>query len=142
MALLPLTNLETHPVGSTNVAGIISGNWETLEAIAAANGFNRQAFAILAYASTITLDFQAARTRRTNLTGDVIVAFGTMATGEDVTLILKGDGSTRNLTWPASIVWLGAAAPATLAANKSLAVRFFSTGTTSADVFATWQVQP
>ena len=142
MALLPLTGLETHPVGSTNVAGIISGTWETIEAIAAANGFHRPAFATLVYAATITLDFTAARTRRTDLTGNVTVAFGTLAAGEDVTLILKGDGSTRNLTWPASVVWLGAAAPATLAANKSLAVRFFSTGTAAADVFATWQVQP
>jgi hypothetical protein len=33
MAIQPSTLLETHPAGTTNVGGIINGNWERLEAL-------------------------------------------------------------------------------------------------------------
>jgi hypothetical protein len=31
LALLPITGLEDHPAGTTNVGGIINGNWERIE---------------------------------------------------------------------------------------------------------------
>lgn len=142
MALLPLTGLETHPAGESNVGGIISGNWETLEAIAEENGFHRASYAALAYAASVTLDFTAARHRMTSLGGNITVAFSNLEAGRDATLILRGDASSRTLTWPAGVVWLGSAAPGTLAANKTLSVRFFATGATASDVIATWQVEP
>lgn len=33
MAALPTTALETHPVGTAGINGVINGNWDTLEAI-------------------------------------------------------------------------------------------------------------
>ncbi len=141
MALLPFTQLETHPVGTANTNGLISGNWLILEAIAAENGFHRAALNVITYAASVTVPFDAARHQYIDLTGNITIAFGTLTAGADVTLMMKSDGSSRNLTWPGSVRWLGAAAPSALAANKTIAVRFFSVGTTAADVVATWSVQ-
>lgn len=141
MAALPYTGLETHPAGTANVNGIINANWQKLETIATTNGWTRASYAALTYAGTVTLDFAAARTRYVALTGTLTVAFSNLSAGADCSLILTADASSRALTWPASIIWLGTA-PTALAANKSLRVHFFSQGTTAAAVFASFDVQP
>lgn len=141
MAILSKTGLETHPVGTANVNGIINANWQTLENLATTTGWARPAFAAITYASTITPSFTGAKTQRCALTNNVTVAFANIKAGFELALILTADASTRNLTWPVGVVWLGTA-PATLAAGKTLLVRFTPKGTTAADVYATFDVEP
>lgn len=142
MALLPLTGLESHPPGTSNLVGIINANWTALEAIAASNGFARAGLSTVTYASTITLDWKDALRQLCSLTGNVTVAFSNITSGWSLELLLKADSSSRNLTWPSGIVWLGTSAPSALAANKTMRVRFFATGTASTDVTAEYTVQP
>jgi hypothetical protein len=52
------------------------------------------------------------------------------------------DGSTRTLTFPAGWHFVGAAAPANIAANKRAWLQLRSTGTTDAEVIARWLVEP
>lgn len=176
MALLTNTLLETTPVGTTNLAGIINANWSVLEALfnpalssgdARYNAFlkaltrnalpasqsrlewdntnskiiSRPTQAVISYAATITVASQGALCQYCALTGNVTVQFDTIAAGRSVELLLEADGSTRNLTWPASIRWLGTA-PATLAANKQLRVRFEMRTGAAAGITASFAVEP
>lgn len=96
----------------------------------------------IVYAGTITFDMDGPASQSVTLTGDLVVALTTLAEGQEITIYLDPGASLRNLTWPASIRWLGAAAPATIAANKLLAVTLRSRGTTAANVVATFTVEP
>lgn len=177
MAILTNTLLETTPVGTTNLAGIINANWSIIEAMMnpalssgdarynlpwkaltrngtlptgqarlewdAANtkAISRLAQAVITYAATITVASQGALCQYCALTGNVTVQFDTIAAGRSVELLLEADGSTRNLTWPASIRWLGTA-PATLAANKQLRVRFEMRTGSASGITASFAVEP
>lgn len=141
MAILSKTGLETHPVGTTNVNGIINANWQQLEALATSTGWARAAFASITYAATITPSFIGAKTQLCALAGNVTVAFANITAGFEQVLILTADASTRTITWPVGVVWLGTA-PTSLAAGKTLLVRFNAKGTAASDVFATFDVQP
>lgn len=177
MALLTNTLLETTPVGTTNLAGIINANWSIIEALfnpALSSGDSRyNAFlkalcrngtlpasqsrlewdnsnskiiarptqSVITYSATITVLTQGGLSQYCALTGDVTVGFDAIVAGRTVELLLESDGSTRNLTWPASIRWLGTA-PATLAANKQLRVRFDMRTGAAAGVTASFDLEP
>ncbi len=143
MALTPFRKLETHPPGTSNLVGIVNGNWTQLEAEAAANGGARDGLLAVTYASTITLNWLLALRQLCSLTGNVTVAFSNITSGWTLDLYLKSDSSSRNITWPSGIVWLGTAAPSSIAASKTMRVRFSAiTGTALTDVVAEWTVQP
>lgn len=178
MALLTNTLLETTPVGTTNLAGIINANWSVLEALfnpalssgdARYNAFwkaitrnatlptvpsrieyspasgkpvARAGHATITYASTINVASQGAIVQSCTLTGDVTVAFDSIVEGRIVDLILEASGGTRNITWPASIRWLAAAAPSSLASGKQLHVRFIMKTSSASGISAVHHVEP
>lgn len=76
------------------------------------------------------------------LTGDLTVGLTNIAAGRATSLRIVCDATGRNLTWPAGVVALGAALPATITANKTLVVSFTAYGTAATDVVAAWSVQP
>lgn len=177
MALLTNTLLETTPVGTTNLAGIINANWSIIEALfnpslssgdarynlplktLCRNGtlpasqarlewdhanqkvISRVTQSVITYAATITVQSQGAGLQYCALTGNVTVAFDTIAAGRSVELLLESDASSRTLTWPASIRWLGAA-PSSLAANKQLRVRFDMRTGSASGITASFSVEP
>lgn len=159
MAILTNTELESHPVNTTGLNGIINGNWERIEAIisgaitagrdgqigwdgTAKTFVARPASAALSYAASVQIDFQAALQQTIALTGDLTLTQANVAAGRRVTVILDADGSTRNLTFPSGWVFLGAAAPASIAANKRGKLELEATGAAEADVTAIWTVEP
>lgn len=158
MALQPATGLETHPAGTIGLNGIIDGNWQRLEAIFAAmetagpdDAFfwdatgktftRRTAQSALTYAGTTNIDLAAALTQTLALTGNLTLTTSNRAAGRRVSVVITADASLRTLTFPA---WkfLGAAAPADIAAGKTGLLELHSTGTTDAAVIAHWTVEP
>lgn len=93
------------------------------------------------YAGTVDLPATGPRNTIIALTGDIVITISALAAGREFNLIMQADGTSRAITWPASIIWLGTA-PTSLAAGKTLRVQFLSTGTTAAAVIATFDVQP
>lgn len=158
MALLPTTKLESHPVGSTGLNGIINGNWEKLEAIflplttatpgtriswdASAGKFlMRAAQATLAFSETPTWPLTGAVMQTLALTGNVTIATSGLTAGAEGKLMMTADGTSRTLAFPAGWKWLGTE-PTSLAASKVGLLEIFSGATTDASVVARWKAQP
>ncbi len=95
----------------------------------------------LTYAATTNIDFTAANFRTETLTGNVTFTTSNLAAGRSVTIRIIGDSSTRTLTFPA---WkfVGAAAPASLAANKVAILTITSFGATDANCIAAYSAEP
>lgn len=102
------------------------------------------------YAASVELDFDHDfnsfgqinyRHRRLDLSGDVTFTTANLAEGRRLEVLVFADGTPRNLTFPA---WrfIGAAAPATIAADKAARLVLIATGNADADVVAEWTVQP
>ena len=98
---------------------------------------------VLTYAATVNLDMEALTGlyQTLTLTGNVTFTTSNRAAGRAVVIRLLSGASTRNLTFPAGWVFLGAV-PTTLAANKTavLSVTFF--GTADTDAVVAYAVQP
>lgn len=100
----------------------------------------------LAYAASITLDFDPALPpyQKVTLAGDLTLLSPStnLGGGRALSLLIVGDGSTRNLTFPAGWSFLGSAAPATLAAGKKAVLSLTSYGALDADVIAAYAAVP
>lgn len=159
MASLPTTALENHPVGTTGLNGLINGNWERLEAILlpiAANGLNgfigwdasgkkftsRAAQAALTYAASMSLNLAGAMVQTLTLTGNVTFATSNLTAGATLRVVITCDSTLRTLTFPASWKFVGAAAPASIAASKVGILEILSTSTLDSLVVAKWTVEP
>lgn len=96
----------------------------------------------LAYAGTVHLDFNGFGGKRLALTGNVSFTSGAFGIGKEMLVRVVGDTVLRTLTWPAAWKWVGAAAPANLAANKIGLLQLWCFGTSESDVVARWLVEP
>lgn len=102
----------------------------------------RAGFASISYASSLAFDLLGAKLQKVALTGDLTFsALANQAAGLQLTVIVEGDGSLRTLSFPAW-TWVGSAAPANLAANKTARLTLQATGTNAGDVIASWDVEP
>lgn len=178
MSLLPITKTETHPLGTSNVLGIINANWQAIENVfdpalsSADSRYNAFIKALMrnatlptgqaslewdaanskvitrlkasttTYAATITAISQGAATQYCALTGNVTVAFDTIAAGRTVELLLEATGGPWTLTWPASMRWVAGAAPTSLASGKQLHVRFIMRTGAATGITAIHHVEP
>lgn len=57
-------------------------------------------------------------------------------------IIQKGSGGALTLVFPGGWTFIGSAAPASLAASKTMIITLFSTTTADSGILATWLVQP
>lgn len=163
MALLPATGLETHPLGTVGVNGILMANWTRVEEIFKSPAGEDEddpvggvlywdvgqkrfrtypIFATLVYGATVYLIPTGGKTQKVSLTGNITFATGGLSAGADFKVIIAADGSTRNLTWPAGWTWIGGTAPATIAANKTGLLEIMATTGADTGVVARWTVQP
>lgn len=178
MAILSNSQIETTPVGTTNLAGIINANWSVLEAIfnpalsgadarfnlfwkcitrnatlptgqavlewdnANVKAITRLALASITYAGTITVNSQGALVQSCAVTGNLTVAFDTIAAGRIVELVLEATGGPWTLTWPASMRWVAGAAPASLPSGKQLHVRFVMRTGSATGITAIHHLEP
>jgi len=95
----------------------------------------------LAYSATTDIDFDLKPFRTLSLTGNVTFTTSHKAAGKAVSLKIAADSSTRNFTFP-SWVFVGAAAPTSIAANKSAILTLTCFGTADTDIIAAYAVQP
>jgi hypothetical protein len=95
----------------------------------------------LTYSATQTLDFSASAYQNLALTGGVTLASSNLAVGRAITVLLTA-ASTQTLAFPAGWIFIGAAAPASLAAGKTAILSLTSFGTTNANVIAAYSAQP
>jgi len=96
----------------------------------------------LAYAASVVLDFAGADFQTVTLAGVLEFTTSNLAAGRSKTVRIIGDGSERALTFPGGWTFVGAAAPATLAANKTAVLTTTSFSTTDADVVAAYAAEP
>ena len=80
--------------------------------------------------------------KRIDLTGNLTLAAINQYNNQQLLVRLLADASPRTLTFPAGWRWIGAAAPANIAANKLALLRLWSFGTAEADIVAHYLVQP
>jgi len=92
------------------------------------------------YAGTTNLDLDSNGYQTVTLAGNITFTTSNRAAGRSLTLRIIGDGSIRNLTFPAW-VFMGAA-PTTLAAGKTALLTIESFGTADADIVASYAVEP
>ena len=156
MALLPIIGLETHPLGTVGVNGILNNNWERLQEVfedlddnvvidwnSTTKKFSvRPLFGTQTYLATTNLTPAVGLTQRVALTGNVTFITSGLVAGRNFSMIVAADGSTRNLTWPVGWTWVGGTAPATIAANKTGLLEILPTTGADSGVIARWTVQP
>lgn len=104
----------------------------------------RSGFQTVAYsAGSTSIDVDAGIEQEISLAGNLILGSLTnQNAGAHVDVIIRADGSSRNLSFPADWVFVGAAAPASIAANKTGLLHLKTTGATDADVIARYLVEP
>lgn len=95
----------------------------------------------LIYAAAMVLNFNTAGSISMGLSGNVSFTTAGVVSGRQLLAKISADASLRTLTWPL-FTWVGGAAPASLAANKTGLLKLYCFGVTDADVVAQWFVQP
>ncbi len=95
----------------------------------------------VAYASNIVLNFQGFGSKRITLTGNVTFSASGFGFGTYLNLRILCDGTGRNMTWP-GWKFVGAAAPASIAANKTALLHLWCFGLNESDVIAEYHVEP
>jgi hypothetical protein len=95
----------------------------------------------LAYAATVDLDFSAGERQQVDLTGNVTFTTSNRGDGKRIVLKVKCDGTLRTFTFPGWI-FVRAAAPASVAANKTALLKLEGFGSTDALVVADYAVEP
>lgn len=101
-----------------------------------------QAVSPLTYAATVALDFAGDGTKTLALAGNLAFSTQNLAAGRTITIRLIGDGSPRSLQFPAGWKFLGAAAPAQLAANKTAVLTATSFAADDSNVIAAYSATP
>jgi major tropism determinant Mtd-like protein len=131
---------ETQGLSVTNQAGV---NQLLVSKDAQIKDLRGQSFAFT-YASSIDISF-ALDTHwlmRLSLTGNVTFTSSGWLVATYKRLKITSDGSVRTLTFPGNWKFIGAAAPANIAANKVGVLELWCDGTAETDVCARWHVQP
>ncbi len=89
--------------------------------------------------TTVAINFNNAAVKTLTLAGNTTFTTSNLAAFISVTLLIVGDGTLRNLTFP-SWKWVSTT-PTTLAAGKNAVLSLCSRGTTDASVIAAWAAE-
>ena len=95
----------------------------------------------LTYAATTDIDMDTDGFQTVTLTGDITFTTSNRAAGRSKTIRIVGDSSLRTFTFP-SWTFIGAAAPASLEANKDAVLTITAFGTADTDIIAAYAVEP
>jgi len=95
----------------------------------------------LVFASNTVLNFGTHSSKRITLTGDIAFSAVGALFGSTMTVRITCDATLRNLNWPA---WkfVGSAAPASIAANKTALLQLWAFGVNESDIVARYLVEP
>jgi hypothetical protein len=127
--------------GLTVVVQASFQDWVYVNGVLLPSGLRYQGGAIT-YAASVSVSLNTAF-QTIALTGNLTIAqTAGRASGAYVTLRIVADGSLRNLTFTPAWVWIGSAAPASIAANKTGLLELWCYGGNETDIVARWTVQP
>ena len=93
----------------------------------------------LTYGATTTVDFSSNSDETLALTGNTTFASLNLAAGRKVRIFITADASTRNLTFPGGWIFVGGAAPASLAASAVALLTLTSYAADDAHVVARFE---
>jgi hypothetical protein len=96
----------------------------------------------LTWAASIQIHFANYARYRVTLAGNTTFTSTGWLVGAEPEVHITCDATLRTLTWPAAWVWVGAAAPANIAANKRAVLKLLCVGTNESDVRARWLAEP
>ena len=96
----------------------------------------------LTYANPATIDFSSDDFRTVTLTGDIVFQSSNLAAGKCISVRIIGDGSDRAIGFPGTWIFVGSAAPTTLAAGKTAILSATSFSNTDANVIAAYSAEP
>jgi len=96
----------------------------------------------LPFTSNTVLNFCTHTSKRITLTGDIAFSAVGQLFGSEMTLRIACDSTTRNLSWPAGWKFVGAAAPASIAASKTALLQLWAFGLNESDIVARYLVEP
>jgi len=98
---------------------------------------------VATHATSYTASFADGKIQKLDITGTTnFQSLSGQNAGQELEIIIICDGSTRNLSFPAGWVFVGAAAPANIAANKTAVLVLRAMGTNDSDVVARYVVEP
>jgi hypothetical protein len=100
----------------------------------------RPAVEVLTYAATVELVPGYGRKKLT-LAGNVTFSVSAYYPDVQMRVIIYGDGSTRNVSFPSGWRFVGGTRPATLAGNKVAVLDLEWLGSAESDVVARWSVE-
>lgn len=95
----------------------------------------------ITFAASTDLNFNLDTQQTVSLTGDITFTTSNLVAGKSKILRIISDGSARTFTFP-SWVFIGAAAPANIAANKTAILSLSAWGAADTDIVATYEVEP
>jgi hypothetical protein len=95
----------------------------------------------LVYAATVQLNFAAFSSYSLDLAGNVSFTTLNLVNGLELVLRIKCDGTLRTLSFPAGWKFVGATAPANIAANKLALLQLRCYGGADSDVVARYLVE-
>lgn len=95
----------------------------------------------LAYAASAVLNFSTSQWKSIALTGNIAFTTAGLEVDREIAIRIVSDGSSRNLSFPVGWVFVGATAPASIAANKTAILSLRAFGSTDAMVVASYVVQ-
>jgi hypothetical protein len=101
----------------------------------------RSTHSTLTYAATTDIDLDTDGFQTVTLTGNITFTTSNRAAGRSKTIRIVGDSSLRTLSFP-GWTFVGAAAPASLAANKDAILTITAFGTADTDIVAAYAVEP
>jgi hypothetical protein len=101
----------------------------------------RSTHSTLTYAATTDIDLDTNGFQTVTLTGNITFTTSNRAAGRSKTIRIVGDSSLRTLSFP-GWTFVGAAAPASLAANKDAILTITAFGTADTDIVAAYAVEP
>lgn len=102
----------------------------------------RPTHSTLTYAGTTDIDLDGNGFQTVTLTGNITFTTSNRAAGRSKTIRIIGDSSLRTFTFPGGWTWVGAAAPASLAANKDAILTITAFGTADTDIIAAYAAEP
>lgn len=91
--------------------------------------------------TTTALDMSSNEIQTISLSGNTTFTTSNRATGRTKMVKILCDGTGRTLTWPAGWIFVGAAAPTSIAANKTAILTITCFGSNDSDIVAGYAVQ-